>query len=115
MTTHVITSHGSDFFDQDQFPIRALRELGHYVRSILPAAEHPPLTALLDTAGDTAHTIAADQAAQLATLLRRAADHRRLTRDCAHTAALLGRAAARAAADTTPWTWTTTSEGTRQR
>ncbi|MFF8790843.1 hypothetical protein [Streptomyces sp. NPDC015125] len=111
MTTHVIVSHGSDFYGQEQIPVRQLRELGQYVRGALPAADSPPLTRLLDDAGDSEHTLATDQAALLASLLRRAAAHRHLTKAYAEVAARLGRAAACAAADPQPWTWTTTNEG----
>ncbi|WP_327419662.1 DUF7739 domain-containing protein [Streptomyces sp. NBC_01233] len=110
-TTHVVVSHGSDFFGQDTFPVRQLRELGQYVRGVLPAADHPPLTRLLDDAGDNEHTIDGDQAATLAILLRRAAGHRGLKKAYADIAARLARAAAFAAADTGPWTWTNTSDG----
>ncbi|WP_329182153.1 hypothetical protein OG754_40260 (plasmid) [Streptomyces decoyicus] len=80
---------------------------------MLPADEHPPLTRLLDAAGDAEHTLGADQAALLANLLRRAAAHRGLKKAYAEVAARLGRAAAYAAAVPQPWTWTTTDEGTR--
>ncbi|WP_171053406.1 DUF7739 domain-containing protein [Streptomyces marianii] len=114
MSTHVVVSHGSDFFGQDQFPVRQLRELGQYVRGVLPAADHPPLTELLDDAGDTEHAIDSDRAALLAILLRRAAASRRLKKAYAETAARLGIAAATAAAAPEPWTWTTTTERSNQ-
>ncbi|MDN3262903.1 hypothetical protein QWJ26_24465 [Streptomyces sp. CSDS2] len=113
MSTHVTVSHGSDFFGVDTLPVRQLRDFGQHVRSVLPENDHPPLTRLLDDAGETEHTLDSDQAALLAVLLRRAAAHRRLKKPYRELAARLGIAAATAAADTQPWTWTTTTEGAR--
>lgn len=111
MTTHVTVSHGSDFLGVDILPVRQLREFGQHIRGVLPAADYPPLTALLDEAGNSEHTIGSDQAALLAVLLRRAAAHRRLKKAYREIAAQLGIAAANAAADPEPWTWTPTPEG----
>jgi hypothetical protein len=113
MTTHVTFSHGSDFFGVDTVPVPQLRELGQYARALLPAADHQPLTSLLDDAGQREHAIDSDQAALLAILLRRIAGHRRLKKQVGELATRLGIAAANAAADPQPWTWTTTTEGTR--
>ncbi|MFE7429789.1 hypothetical protein [Streptomyces sp. NPDC057545] len=110
MSTHVTTSHGSDFFGVDVVPVRQLREFGQHVRGVLPAADCPPLTTLLDTAGDSEHVLDSDQAALLAVLLRRVAAHRRLKKPYREIAARLGIAAANAAADPEPWTWTPTAE-----
>ncbi|MEU1312582.1 hypothetical protein ABZ419_27335 [Streptomyces cinnamoneus] len=112
MSTHVIVSHGSDFFGVDTIPVPHLRELGQYARRILPADDHPLLTDLLDDAGQREHTLNADQAALLALLLRRVAHHRRLKKQVRELAARLGIAAANAATDLEPWTWTTSTEGT---
>ncbi|MGW1252280.1 DUF7739 domain-containing protein [Streptomyces sp. NPDC002535] len=110
MSTHITVSHGSDFLGVDILPVRQLREFGQHVRGVLPAADYPPLTALLDDAGNSEHTISADQAALLAVLLRRAAAHRRLKKPYREVASRLGIAAANAAADPEPWTWTLTTE-----
>ncbi|MFJ2589730.1 hypothetical protein [Streptomyces sp. NPDC087538] len=110
--THVTVSHGSDFFGVDTFPVRHLRELGQHVRSILPAADHPPLTQLLDDAGEDKHVLGPEESAQLAALLRRAAAHRRLKKPYGELAARLSIAAANAATDSATWTWTLTG-GTR--
>ncbi|MEK8174997.1 hypothetical protein NKH77_55835 [Streptomyces sp. M19] len=108
MSTHITVSHGSNFDGVDTIPVRQLRDLGDHLRGVLPCAEYPPLTRLLDDAGETGHAIDADQAALLAILLRRAAAHRRLRKPFRELAALLGIAAATAAASAEPWTWTTT-------
>ncbi|NGO40673.1 DUF7739 domain-containing protein [Streptomyces ureilyticus] len=113
MSTHITVSHGSDFFGVDTIAVPQLRELGQYARGILSADDHPPLTALLDDAGQREHTIDNDQAALLAILLRRVAAHRRLKKPVRELATCLGIAAANAAADPEPWTWTTSTEGTR--
>ncbi|MGW1037863.1 DUF7739 domain-containing protein [Streptomyces antibioticus] len=114
MSTHVTVSHGSDFLGVDVIPVGQLREFGQHVRGVLPAADYPPLTALLDAAGESEHAIGGDQAALLAVLLRRAASHRRLKKAYREVASRLGIAAANAAADPEPWTWTPTTEGTRR-
>ncbi|WP_455355974.1 DUF7739 domain-containing protein [Streptomyces sp. SYSU K217416] len=112
-TTHIVVSHGSDFFGVDTIPVGQLRELAQYARNYLPADDHPPLTALLDDAGQREHSLNADHAALLAILLRRIADHRRLKKAVRDLATRLGIAAANAAADPEPWTWTISTEGTR--
>ncbi|MBZ3918130.1 DUF7739 domain-containing protein [Streptomyces acidiscabies] len=111
MSTHVTVSHGSDFLGVDILPVHQLREFGKHVRGVLPAADYPPLTTLLDAAGQGEHAIDSDQAALLAILLRRAAAHRRLKKPFPEIATRLGIAAANAAADPAPWTWTPTTEG----
>ncbi|WP_338675940.1 hypothetical protein V1460_25450 [Streptomyces sp. SCSIO 30461] len=50
-----------------------MRELGEYVRGILPAADRQPLARLLETDGEADRHIDSDQAALLAVLLRRTA------------------------------------------
>ncbi|MEU3350013.1 hypothetical protein ABZ723_34600 [Streptomyces sp. NPDC006700] len=110
MSTHITVSHGSDFLGVDVLPVRQLREFGQHVRGVLPAADHPPLTALLDTAGDSEHTLDPDQVSLLAGLLRRAAAHRRLKKPYREIASRLSIAAANAHADRGPWTWTPTPE-----
>jgi hypothetical protein len=107
--THIVTSHGADFFGEDRYTVKQLRELGQHVRGVLPYADYPPLTKVLDDAGDSEREFDTDQAALLAILLRRAASHRALQKKHAGVASLLGQAAARAAGDSEPWTWTPTS------
>ncbi|MFK8851148.1 hypothetical protein [Streptomyces sp. Ac-502] len=109
MSTHIVVSHGSDFFGEDHLPVRRLRELGEHLRGVLPACDHPPLTQLLETAGTAEHTISGEQAALLAVLLRRAAASKHLSKPHAAIAARLGCAAANAASSPDPWTWRTSA------
>jgi hypothetical protein len=113
VSTHVVTSHGADFFGEDRFTVKQLRELGQHVRGVLPYDDSPPLTKVLDDAGEGEREFGADQAALLAVLLRRAAAHRALQKKHAAVASLLGQSAARAAGDNEPWTWTPHNEGER--
>ncbi|MGW3200098.1 DUF7739 domain-containing protein [Streptomyces sp. NPDC001118] len=113
MTSSTVTvSHGSDFFGCDTVPAKVMRELGEYVRGIIPAADQAPLTRLLETAGETEQRIDSGQAALLAVLLRRTAASKRLQMKYAEVAARLGVAAANSAADAEPWTWTINAEET---
>ncbi|MFI9255790.1 hypothetical protein [Streptomyces sp. NPDC053069] len=114
MSTHITVSHGGDFEGVDIVPVRQLRDLGQYARTVLPAVDHPPLTALLGGAGERQHSFDAGQAALLAVLLRRVAAHRRLKKPFREPAARLGIAAANAAADSEPWTWTTSTADDRR-
>ncbi|MFK0113960.1 hypothetical protein [Streptomyces sp. NPDC091217] len=111
MATHITVSHGANFEGVDQFTVRQLRELGQHVRGVLPYADHPPLTKLLETVGDSELEFGADQAALLAVLLRRAAAHRGLAKKHASVALMLGLSAARAVDDGEPWTWTPEEAG----
>ncbi|MGW9440641.1 DUF7739 domain-containing protein [Streptomyces sp. NPDC055607] len=113
MNTHVTVSHGSDFFGVDTIPARELRDLAQHVRGILPADDHPPLTNLLDDAGQREHTLDTAETALLTALLRRVATHRRLKGPVRDLVVRLGIAAANATTDPHPWTWTTGTEGTR--
>jgi hypothetical protein len=107
-STYVVTSHGGDFFGVDTYTLAALRELGQHIRCVLPAADHPPLTQLLEHAGNGEQAIDADRAGCLAALLRAAASRRGLQRHHSAIAARLALAAQRAATEGAPWTWTTT-------
>lgn len=116
MTGSLITitvSHGSDFYGVDTVPAKLVRELGEYVRGIIPYADQAPLTQLLDNAGETEQRIDSDQAALLAVLLRRTAASKGLQKKHAQIAARLGIAAANSAADGEPWTWTPADEESR--
>lgn len=113
MPTHVIVSHGASFEGTDQFTVKQLRELGQHVRGVLPYADYPTLTKVLDDAGDVERTFDTDEAALLALLLKRAAAHRGLKKAHAGVASLLGLAAACAVAEGEPWTWTLHTEEQR--
>ncbi|MFF5977206.1 hypothetical protein ACFY7C_37540 [Streptomyces sp. NPDC012769] len=108
--THVVVSHGADFFGEDRHPLRVLASLAGYAEGTLPAAERGLLVQLLQQAGDGAagvtRTIAVDQVVKLAPLLRRVARSKFVkSRAHAAAAALLADAAERAVADGEAWQW----------
>ncbi|MFD3716253.1 hypothetical protein [Streptomyces sp. NPDC058677] len=113
MTQHLVTSHGADFFGQDTHQLKAVRDLADYARGVLSYDARKPLAPLiqhLETAGTEGElTIPADQAAPFSELLSTVAGHRHTKPKPAKVARLLGDAAARAAAEGEPWTWTTTT------
>jgi hypothetical protein len=110
MATHIVTSHGSDFFGEDRHPVKVLRDLGQHVRGVLPYDDQRPVLDLLEFPGARPVSLDPDQAAVVAQLFRTAAGHRSMARKFAGPARLLGDAAARAAADGETWTWTPISE-----
>lgn len=111
MTTHVSVSHGADFEGVDRFTVRELRDLGQYVRGVLPYDDARKLALVLDDAGVEPRTFGTDQAVVLAVLLRRVTAARTLPRKYAGPALLLGLSAARAVDEGEPWTWTPEETG----
>ena len=109
MSTHLITSHGADFFGQDRHQIPALISLAGYAQGVLPATDRRHLVDLLEHAAD-GQSIAPATAAILADQLLRISRHRFLPAKMSATARTLADAAARAAIDGQPWTWTATIE-----
>jgi hypothetical protein len=105
--THLVTSHGADFFGEDRHSLQVLQQIGPWVTGWGDTREAGQLlVGLLDTAGTEAHTIPAEQAADFAYLLLHAVHNTYFPKKAAKTARLLAEAAARAAADGEPWTWT---------
>lgn len=109
MATHLVVSHGADFFGQDRHPLPAVISLAGYATGTLPAAERHQLVELLEHAAD-GQTIDPATAAVLADQLLRVSRHRFLPGKASTLARALADAAARAAADGQPWTWTATTE-----
>ncbi|MFI6653827.1 hypothetical protein ACIBI8_40430 [Streptomyces sp. NPDC050529] len=109
MSTHIVTSHGADFFGEDRYEIRDLKSLSDYADGCLPVLERGALVRFLAHTGDGDQDLPADQAAEFAGLLRQVATHRFTRPKPAAHAALLAAAAARAAADGESWTWTVTA------
>ncbi|MFE3907220.1 hypothetical protein ACFXPY_45140 [Streptomyces sp. NPDC059153] len=107
--SHLIVSHGADFFDQDRHPLAAVTGLAGYVTGTLPAADRAQLVHLLEHAAD-GQTIEPATAAVLADQLLRVSRHGFLPAKASATARALADAAARAATDGHAWTWTTTTE-----
>ncbi|WP_327170020.1 hypothetical protein [Streptomyces subrutilus] len=115
MTSHIVTSHGADFFGQDHHPCRMLISLARYAQSIIPAADRKSLVQLLtDAQTGTERIIPAAQAAVLAAQLRQIGRDRFVKAKAeGKTAMLLADAATRAAADGDPWEWHTEAAASR--
>lgn len=109
MTTHLIVSHGADFFGQDRHEIPAVTGLAAYAEVVLPATERRELVELLEHAAD-GQTIEPARAVVLADQLLRISRHKGMGAKPSRLARLLADAAARAAADGQRWTWTATEE-----
>ncbi|MDJ0347280.1 hypothetical protein QMK19_39510 [Streptomyces sp. H10-C2] len=108
--THIVTSHGADFFGVDTHPTKNVRALADHARGVLPYDGREPLTRLLESAGTQPETeVPADQADVLADLLGKVAAHRFTKPKAAVLARLLADSAARAAAEGESWTWTTST------
>ncbi|MFD8851871.1 hypothetical protein [Streptomyces sp. NPDC059604] len=110
MSTHIVTSHGGDFFDQDRYELRDLTALAGYAEGTLPHVSQPVLVRLLARAGDGDQEVPAETAAEMAGLFRRVAAHRFTRPKPSAHAARLAAAAARAASEGEPWTWTLTTD-----
>lgn len=112
MTTHIVVSHGADFFGEDRHPCKVLASLAGYAEGVIPAADRDQLVQLLRTGpAGPVQSIPAAQAAQLADQLRRIARHRFVkSKRHADAAALLADAAGRAAADGDAWEWRVETE-----
>jgi len=106
MTTHLVTSHGADFFGEDRYPLRVLQQIAEYVDGTHPTAAGRPLVRLLFAACTTPRQIPPDQAAEIADQLRATARGRWTPPKLAAVIRLLADAAARAASNGEPWTWT---------
>jgi hypothetical protein len=101
--THVVTSHGADFFGEDRHPLKALAALAGYAEGCLSYAEGKQLVQLLKSPG--ADSIPPEKAAHVAELLLRVSRHRFVRPAPSALARALADAAARAAADGEPWVW----------
>ncbi|MEV6081583.1 hypothetical protein AB0L80_41840 [Streptomyces sp. NPDC052069] len=106
MTTHIVTSHGADFFGEDRHLLKAVSDLADYARGAISYAESGPLLDLLREPG-TDRTIPAAEAAQLSELLIRVSRSRGTKPRPSALARALADAAGRAAADGEPWEWHT--------
>jgi hypothetical protein len=106
MTTHLVTSHGSDFFGEDRYPLRQLQDIADYVRGTIPAASAGPLVQLLAKAGAEPQSVAPEQAAEFAGQLLATIRNRFMKPKLTVPIQLLADAAARAADAGDLWTWT---------
>lgn len=101
--SHLVTSHGADFFGQDRHALRPMASLAGYAEGVLPAADRGPLVRLLQE--PTAQTIPAAEAKVFAEQLLAVSKHRFVRARPSALARLLADAAGRAAADGEPWVW----------
>jgi hypothetical protein len=106
MTTHLVTSHGADFFGEDRFPLRTLQQIADYALGTHPRSIADPLAKLLTSAGAQPQHIAPDRAAELAEQLLATARNRYTPPKLAAQIRLLADGAARAAEAREAWTWT---------
>ena len=108
MSIHLVTSHGGDFFGQDRHPLDVLQQIAPWVDGWGDTREAgKELRTLLESTGAEPHTIPAARAAVYAELLLHSVRTRFYPKKLAAPTRLLADAAARAAADGQPWTWTT--------
>jgi hypothetical protein len=103
--THLVTSHGADFFGEDRYTLKQLHEIGQYLRGYASANDFEPLARVLESAGARPQSIPPVKASEYAGLLRRVARGKFTPKKLAGAAALLADAADRAAADREPWNW----------
>ncbi|MFB7032230.1 MULTISPECIES: hypothetical protein [unclassified Streptomyces] len=104
----IVTSHGADFFGEDRHLLADLAALAPYVTSSVPFSHRQtvaPLVAALEQPGDV-RTFPAAAVAQVAEQLLTVSRARGLTPKRSALARALADAAARAATDREPWTWT---------
>jgi len=103
----LVVSHGADFFGEDRHPLAAVRTLGPYVENAVSYVDQQTIAPLMKALEDLSdRTFPAADAAQLSEQLLKVARNRRIKPAVATLARALADAAARAAADDEPWTWT---------
>jgi hypothetical protein len=111
--THVVVSHGADFFGEDRITFKALAAIAaQRPYGLLPWPECKPLLELLNNPGTDDRTFPPEEAAELADFLGRLAGCSHLKGKAAVAARLLADAAERAAADSEPWVWHTEQSDT---
>jgi hypothetical protein len=105
-TTHLVTSHGADFFGEDRYPLKQLQQIADAALYTIPRADAEPLAKLLTAAGSAPREIDPAHAAHLADLLTATAKGRWTPPKVAAPARLLATAATNAASAGQSWTWT---------
>lgn len=107
--THIVTSHGADFFGEDRHTLKSLTSLAGYAEGCLSRDERGPVVLLLTNPGVTnpgeGGSMSASQAAEVAQPLLRLARHRFVRAKEAAVARALANAAERAAAEGERWEW----------
>jgi hypothetical protein len=103
----VVTSHGADFFGQDRHPLKDVAALAAWVTNSVPYNDRQavaPLVAAMER--PKPRTFPAADAARISEHLLKVSRTRHLKPRASALARALADAAARAAADGEPWTWT---------
>lgn len=103
-TSHIVVSHGADFFGEDRHPLQSVTALAGYAEGCLPAATRAPLVQLLAHPAEVV-TLPPVAAAGFAPLLLTLSRHRFLKGKPAAVARALADAAARAVEAGEPWGW----------
>ncbi|PVC78844.1 hypothetical protein DBP19_36935 [Streptomyces sp. CS090A] len=102
----VVVTHGADFFGEDRHPLKALKALTAHAESSVFYLDRETLAPLVEIlATPTSQTFPPAEAAALSEQLLVIARHRRTKAAVSALARALADAAARAAADDEPWTW----------
>lgn len=104
MSTHIVVSHGADFFGEDRHPLKTLTSLAGYAEGCLSRDERGPVVLLLTNPGD-GRTMPPAQAAEISTLLLKLARHKFVRPKESAVARALADAATRASANGEPWEW----------
>lgn len=102
--SHVVTSHGADFFGEDRHTLKSLASLAGYAEGALSYADRKPIVELLQNPGDGG-SMPPENAALVAELLLKVSRHKFVKPKPSALARALADAAARAAADGEPWVW----------
>lgn len=110
MSTHLVTSHGADFFGQDRYPLPFATGLADYATGVLPFDGRRPIVELLEHAVAEGAQFTPAQAAAVSDALMKVARHRFTKPKVAAAVRLLAEAGARAATDNETWTWTLTDD-----
>ncbi|QGZ49980.1 hypothetical protein GPZ77_17805 [Streptomyces sp. QHH-9511] len=110
MSTHLVTSHGADFFGHDRYPLPFITGLRDYINGVVPYDERRPLVKLLEHAAAEGAEFTPAQAQAIGEALMKVASHRFTKPKVAAAVRLLAEAAGRAATDGETWDWALTDE-----
>jgi hypothetical protein len=108
MTSHIVTSHGADFFGEDRHPLKDLTALAPWVTNSVSYTDRKtvaPLVAALERPED--QIFPAADAARISEQLLKVSRDRHIKPRASARARALADAAARAAAAGQPWQWRT--------
>lgn len=98
-------SHGTNRWGIITRSYSGMAEFGQQLAHILPGAEWRTVAVIFNRGSGDPFSIPPKEAARMATVLRKAGNHRLMSRDWAPTAHELADAADRAAVARQPWEW----------